>query len=140
MFNYSSLIQEPEHEPEIYNWVDVSPFNNTARKELDTHHIISELRRIDGLLNKNPPTRSHLEAKFIILKYVINCAMNDPQAGDYYNRDNKESTIDAGHMLNELGGLKIMRYFFQTWISTNIPKRYHREIELYWDGIGGWRG
>ena len=58
---------------------------------------------------------------------------------DFFHKDNRQLIIDSGIMLNEIGGIDEMRRFFQNFISAFVPRRYRREIDMFWDEIGGWR-
>ena len=48
---------------------------------------------------------------------------------------NKKNLKLAGEFLYKLGGC----YYMSSFLKTNIPKIFHREIDMYWDGIGEWK-
>ena len=125
---------------ETHDFLNRSVFRHTAKEELDLFNIVSHLNDIKNTLKDSPIHHLELQAKQHILTYIITCATHDPEEGDYYNKKNKQRIIDAGKLIDKNGGLLSMRLFFEHWIRQNVPRRYHREIELYWDGIGGWRG
>lgn len=53
-----------------------------------------------------------------------------------FDEENNKKIIQAGHLLNEDGGDNSMR---DELVWAFIPKRYHREIDMLWGGIGEWR-
>ena len=118
--------------------------SKTAKEELTEFHIMEELERLSEVLKPlgdDIPEHLLLEkAQYNILKYVATCAVRDPERGDYFHKDNRKLIVDAGCMLNEVGGIDEMRSFFECWIGALVPRRYRREIDMFWDGIGGWRG
>ena len=104
-----------------------------ASQELKHFNIIPEY---DALRKKNNKNSFDI-GRMKILEYIINCVKNDPINGDYYNKDNAKLMIEAGNELNKDGGERSMRDLL---VWSFIPKRYHREIDNYWSGIGSWMG
>jgi hypothetical protein len=104
-----------------------------ASQELKHFNIIPEYSALRKKNNKN----SFDIGRMKILEYIINCVKNDPINGDYYNKENGQLIIDAGNELNKDGGERSMR---DPLVWSFIPKRYHREIDNYWSGIGSWMG
>ncbi len=102
-----------------------------ASQELKHFNIIPEYNALRKKNNKN----SFDIGRMKILEYIINCVKNDPINGDYCNKDNGKLIIDAGNELNKDGGERSMRDLL---VWSFIPKRYHREIDNYWNGIGNW--
>ena len=108
----------------------------TASQELKHFNIIPEYSALRKKNNKN----SFDIGRMKILEYIINCVKNDPINGDYYNNIhlvniNAKIMIEAGNELNKDGGERSMR---ELLVWSFIPKRYHREIDNYWSGIGSW--
>ncbi len=104
-----------------------------ASQELKHFNIIPEYDALRKKNNKNSFDIGSMK----ILEYIINCVKNDPINGDYYNKDNAKLMIEAGNELNKDGGERSMRDLL---VWSFIPKRYHREIDNYWSGIGSWMG
>jgi hypothetical protein len=72
----------------------------------------------------------------MVMKYIITCVKHDKEYGDYWSEENNKDVILGGKLLNEYGGFDCMREV----LSTFVPKRYQREIDIKWDGIGKWKG
>lgn len=104
-----------------------------ASQELKHFNIIPEYSALRKKNNKN----SFDIGRMKILEYIINCVKNDPINGDYYNKENATLIREAGNELNKDGGERSMR---EPLVWSFIPKRYHREIDNYWSGIGSWMG
>ena len=107
-----------------------------AKDELIEFNTILEMDRIGVELDSE--YKLHRKAEYNMLKYIATCVEHDPLRGDYYNESNRQLVIDAGRMLNEAGGLKLMHEYANCWIVVFIPNRFRREIDLYWHDIGGW--
>jgi hypothetical protein len=103
-----------------------------ADEELIKYDIINQYNQLKKCQNMN----LIISARMKMLQYVINSVEADPINGDFYNANNKKIIIEAGNELNKVGGFHLMQ---NQLICCFIPKRYHREIENYWDGIGEWR-
>ena len=69
-----------------------------------------------------------------ILEYIITCVENDPINGDYFTPENKQLMIKSGQSLYKSGGIDDMK---DNLVWSFIPKRYGREIDQFWNGIGG---
>lgn len=74
-------------------------------------------------------------ARFKILRYIISCVKNDPEKGEYFHEEQLVELKDAGKMLYKHNGMDGMR---DSFVWANIPQRYHKEIDVAWDGIGEW--
>lgn len=109
----------------------------TAKEELEEFNIIPEHKALGEFLKGNlePKDRLYKQARYNILTYIIKCVEEDPERGDYYSPENMALLKEAGRMLNEEGGINSMR---DNLVWSFIPKRYHREIENEWGGIGEW--
>lgn len=103
-----------------------------ADEELIKFDIINQYNQLKKSQNPN----LIISARMKMLQYVINSVEADPINGDFYNLDNKKIIIEAGCELNSIGGFHLMLNQLECGF---IPKRYHREIENYWGGIGDWR-
>ncbi len=71
-----------------------------------------------------------------MLEYIITCVENDPVDGDYYTREHKQVMVKSGETLYKSGGMNDMR---DNLVWSFIPKRYRREIDIFWNGIGEWK-
>ena len=121
---------------DIPEWDDMC--NKTAKDELVEFNTILEMSRLSVLLELDSEYKLHRKSEYNMLKYIAACVEHDPLRGDYYDESNRQLVIDAGRMLNEAGGLKLMHEYANGWIVVFIPNRYRREIDLYWHDIGGW--
>ena len=102
--------------------------NMTASQELKHFNIIPEYYALNKKENKNSFDLGRMK----ILKYIINCVQKDPIHGDYYSEDNENLIVEAGNHLEKTNDMHDML------VWSFIPKRYHREIDIYWSGIGSW--
>ena len=113
--------------------------NKTAKDELVEFNTILEMSRLSMLLELDSEYKLHRKAEYNMLKYIAACVEHDPLRGDYCDESNRQLVVDAGRMLKEAGGLDLMRNYSNGWIVAFIPNRYRREIDLYWEGLCGWR-
>ena len=126
----------------VNEWDDVcnkTSSSKTAKDELIELNTMLEMTRLSEFLDLDSEYKLHRKAEYNMLKYIAVCVEHDPLRGDYYDESNRQLVVDAGRMLNDAGGLDLMRSYSNGWISAFIPKRYRREIDLYWDDIGDWR-
>ncbi|MCK4968239.1 MAG: hypothetical protein KAS12_04225 [Candidatus Aenigmarchaeota archaeon] len=121
-----------------YNYIST---NNSALMEACEKNIFQEYGKLDYFV-KNEKFSSQKQklyhtARYLILDYIITYIKNDPINANYGNNysDQRDKIVDAGNMLNEEGGKDSMNDFL---VWSFIPKRYHREIDNFWDGIGRW--
>ena len=63
------------------------------------------------------------------------CVENEPIEGDYYSDEANSYLREAGELFDDYDGIDTMQKEIM-W----IPKRYRRNAELEWDGIGEWMG
>ena len=66
-------------------------------------------------------------AKYKVLKFIITCVENDEQNGDYFDKDNNQLVIDAGHLLQKNNEMHEPSF----WLF--IPNRYHTDINCLWN-------
>ena len=74
-------------------------------------------------------------ALLFLCKYLINCVKADPKNCDYYDEHNVKIMKKAGTLFNAVGG----RDYMMDMLYAYVPKRYRRDVDQLWDGIGGWR-
>ena len=110
----------------------------TAKDELEEYNIIPEYNALTEFLKLDlqPKDRLYKQARHNILKYIIISVENDPKHGDYYSEETQQLIIQAGQMLYEEGGMRSMH---DPLVWSFIPKRYGRDIDCAWDGIGEWK-
>jgi hypothetical protein len=115
---------------------DISRF--PAVQELFEYNIFNEL---NGLIYyiKCAEDRGETDLYKIgrkgMLEYIITCVENEPVNGDYDTQENKQVIIKSGEALNKSGGMNDM---MDDLVWSFIPKRYKREIDMRWSGIGEW--
>jgi hypothetical protein len=108
----------------------------TASQELKEFNIIKEFNGLKKLLQQEDvPRKNYKQARYNILLYIINSVKYDHINGDYYDKDNNQLVIDAGHLLYNFDG---MRGMDDELVWSFIPKRYHNDINYLWNGIGEW--
>jgi hypothetical protein len=116
---------------------DISKF--PAVQELFEYNIFPELNGLNRYIkyaqDHGKPDLYKIGRKGI-LEYIIACVENDPVNGDYHTPENKQLMIRSGQTLYKSGGMRDMK---DGLVWSFIPKRYRREIDMYWDGIGEWR-
>ena len=103
----------------------------TAEEELVGWNIY---HTYEVLSKKNGKTMRDLALLFLC-KYLINCVKADPKNCDYYDEHNVKIMKKAGTLFNAVGG----RDYMMDMLYAYVPKRYRREVDQFWDGIGGWR-
>ena len=106
----------------------------SAIEELKEYNIINEYNAMKSM--NFQASDLYKTARLKILQYIINCVNADSLNGDYYNENNRKLMIEAGNELNKEGGMKSMH---DDLVWSFIPKRYHREIDYLWNGIGEWK-
>ncbi|ATZ81094.1 endopeptidase-like protein [Bodo saltans virus] len=106
----------------------------SAYDEAKEYNIFTEYNAI--IEKKTHEKSDYCAGLMLMLKYVITCVENDKINGDYYSVDNNNNVKNGGMLLHKSGGISAMHDVLMTW----IPKRYRREIDIVWDGIGEWRG
>jgi len=113
-------------------------FSKTAKEELKEFNIQKEYKAIHKLYiaRDNKFKNKYEEARYKILKYMITCTINDPQNGDYYDEKNNNLIKEAGNLLYEFEGMDGLH---DGLVWSFIPRRYVRDIEILWNGIGNWR-
>lgn len=86
------------------------------------------------------------EARFLILRATVKMVNFDPVSGDMKPNMNDEDKllwesiktdiIEGGKALYEFDGMDGMR---DPLVWSFIPRRFHRDIDIRWSGIGEWR-
>lgn len=74
--------------------------------------------------------------RFLLLEYVIDCVKNDPDEGNYFVPEMRDKVVKAGQLLYEADGMAGMN---DGLVWSFVPKRYQRDIDMMWDGIGDWQ-
>ena len=112
-----------------------SSSEHPARDELISFDIKNQYKAISKYVKdhgkyKNKSQQAHHK----LLKYVAVCATKDPVRGDYTDEESRKLVKDAGNLLAENDNMHSIL------IWSSIPERYHRDIDIMWNGIGGWMG
>lgn len=84
----------------------------------------------EALIGHNTEIIQHLRTLLLmVLDFTPNGNDDSPFLGSYKNKAQQ-----IGHSLNKLGGGDLMYA-----IADKIPRRYQRDLDYAWDGIGSWR-
>lgn len=117
--------------------------NRIAAHEAIEYNIFQEYNALKKYLkiyeqdgkDENDKSYCYSLGRFKTLSYMVKCIKADPQNADWYDEDNIADLKEAGRLLYKESGMKGMR---DNLVWSFIPKRYHREIDIAWDGIGEW--
>lgn len=115
---------------------------NAAAKEAIHYNIFAEYNAMkkmidNGIISLDKGNdHKYKIGRFLTLKYIITCVKNDPDNGDYYDPENVSQLKKAGRLLYEADGMNGMH---DGLVWSFIPKRYRREIDMAWNGIGEWK-
>jgi hypothetical protein len=113
--------------------IDNNNVSLTPTQELYEYNIIREYARLEK--NKDNLC-TYDKAIYLLCEVIIDCVSHDRENGDYVSEENNEKIKKAGEFLNLHNGYNGMHDVLLSW----VPKRYRREFDLLWDGIGEWRG
>ena len=116
------------YQPPIYT-------DRVAAHEAIEYNIYKEYNAIKKFMETTEQSK-YTMARFKILGYMIKCIDADPVNGDWYDEGHMKELKDAGRMLYEAEGMRGMQDEL-VWLF--VPKRFRREIDMAWDGIGEWR-
>lgn len=132
-FTFEDFLEMCQHYPMSKQFLP-----GAAKAELKEYNIIEEYEALKNLLKKklNHKDRLYKQARFNLLQYIITCVEHDENQGNYYSEENKQLAVEAGKMLFEEGGMNSMHDML---VWSFIPRRYHREIDYFFDGIGEWK-
>lgn len=108
----------------------------TAYDEATRYNVFTEYNAIMGHINAGRKLNNYDYARATLLRYVITAVEKDPESGDHTDKQQVDQVRKAGRLLNKTGGIEAMR---DPLLWSFIPRRYHREIEHYWNNIGEWR-
>jgi hypothetical protein len=144
VMSYEDFEEKLDMYDKLSRILDDKSIERTALEECLDYNIFSEYKVLESIIKYNDfeTTCNHKDklfkkARFNILDFIITCVRKDNIHGDYFDTENNEKIINAGKMLWEEGGEKSMR---DKLVWSFIPKRYHRDIDILWDGIGSWKG
>lgn len=128
---------------EFSNKIDFSKLNpnmgmNRAALELFEFNIFEEYDALKQFVKANGTKDMYKIARMKIFEYILNCVKSDPMDGETESCEkNIQLLKDAGKMLYESEGMDGM---YDDLLWSFIPDRYHRSIDMAWDGIGLWQG
>jgi hypothetical protein len=111
--------------------------HRTALKEAIEYNIFTEYKALGEYIpfHSNQKIHEYELGRYKILEYIINCLHHDPDNGDWYDDNNVKLIRDAGELLYKYDGMNGMH---DALVWSFIPKRYQREIDMIWNGIGEW--
>jgi|SRR5579872_5656848 len=112
--------------------------DRAAAREAIDFNIFSEYNTLKKIL-EICPRDGHYDyrlGRFKTLSYMIKCIKEDPEDANWYNEENINDLKEAGQLLFKYDGTRGMH---DDLVWSFIPKRYHREIDIAWDGIGNWQ-
>lgn len=118
----------------LFQLLTKTDYTLTAVDELHKFNILKEYNKLKKCNYDN--LSDYDKAIFHICEYIIECVRHDKYNGDYYTEDNAKKIKQAGQLLYKYDGNSVMHDVLELW----VPKRYCREFDMLWNGIGGWRG
>lgn len=60
----------------------------------------------------------------------------DPKNCNYIVHEMRKKVVNAGQLMYEADGMRGMN---DDLVWSFVPKRYQRDIDMMWDGIGDWQ-
>jgi len=105
----------------------------TAKEEAVSWNVYREFEAIDRFKNARGFKNDYEKGRYKTLQYIIKRIEGDPINADYQNEEIKQIMREAGELIYKSKGMK---YMPDGLVWAFIPKRYRRDIELIWDGIG----
>ena len=100
--------------------------------EAKQFNIYDEYMVMKRFIDERGFKSNYEEGRFKTLEYMINCIIADPINGDYYNKENNDLIKKGGELLASEDAMT------DDLVWSFIPKRFQRDIDMLWDGIGGW--
>jgi hypothetical protein len=125
------LLEQKMTMNELSGIADECDISLDAQDELYEFNIVNKYNRLEKIKDK---LNNYDKAVYIICEVLIDNVNHDKHNGDYYSEKNNSKIKEAGKLLYSYDGNSVMRDVLFAW----IPKRYRREIEYLWDGIGEW--
>jgi len=112
----------------------------TALQELIDYNVFSEYK---GLAKRVSKHSSYDKGRFLLYEALIDMVRFDKDMGDIkinMNDEEKKYWDNIDKKIKKAGKcLNLTNSMDDSLLWSFIPKRYHSEISLKWDGIGGWR-
>lgn len=102
--------------------------------EATEYNIYTEYMAMKNFIDERGFSGNYEKGRFKTLEFMINCIIADPIDGNYYNKENAEIIKEAGRLLHSEDAMN------DDLVWLFVPKRLGRDIDVLWDGIGGWRG
>lgn len=140
---------KPQNQPKTMNQSEFikhmlsmnAPYNETAYDECKRINVFSEYNALkDKTLNEFDT------ARFLILRATVKMVEYDPINGDMkpnmteedkiYWTDIEKDFVDGGKLLYKFDKMEGMH---DGLVWSFLPQRFHRNIDVYWNGIGEWK-
>ena len=100
--------------------------------EAGQYNIYSEYMAMTNYIKLRGFRDNYEKGRYKVLEFMINCIIADPINGDYYDEKNSELIKEAGRLLHTEDAMH------DGLVWAFIPKRFERDIDVSWNGIGGW--
>lgn len=100
--------------------------------EAATYNIYKEYMAMTRFIKKRGFKNNYEKGRYKVLKFMLNCIIADPINGDYCNEENNELLKEAGRLLDTGGDMH------DNLVWAFVPKRFVRDIDVMWNGIGSW--
>ena len=117
---------------------------NVALREAFEHNLFEEYQALKTFEKHGQNQTTFSIGRRLVFEGIVRMIRADPACGDL--PDDKalrpefaaatELIREGGVSLHADGGTKSMQ---SSGVFLFIPKRFHRDIDHAWDGIGGWR-
>jgi len=101
--------------------------------EAGQYNIYKEYMAMTNYIKLRGFRDNYEKGRYKVLEFMINCIIADPINGDYYDEKNSELIKEAGRLLHTEDAMH------DGLVWAFIPKRFERDIDVSWNGIGGWR-
>jgi hypothetical protein len=97
------------------------------------YNIYTEYMAMTKNFKKGISNGTFEQGFYKVLEFMINCIIADPINGNYYEQQNSDLLKEGGRLLNITGDMEddLVWYF--------VPNKFKRDIDVSWDGIGGWQ-
>ncbi len=101
--------------------------------EAGHYNIYKEYTAMTNYINIRGFRDNYEKGRYKVIEFMLNCIIADPINGDYYEEKNSELIKEAGRLLHTENAMH------DGLVWSFIPKRFERDIDVSWNGIGEWR-
>ena len=102
--------------------------------EAKEYNVYDEYMAIKGFVEKRGFKDNYEKGRFKMLEFMINCIIAEPINGNYYCNEYGEIAKEAGRLLETEDAM------WDELVWSFVPKRFRRDFDCLWDGIGSWMG